>query len=275
MTGSPYGVAGLSMPSHHRQTIHNLTVAMRADSGVRALILGGSIAHGFARPDSDVDVSIVVDTADYQRRTRENRLHYTDRSLCSYEGGYIDGKFVDMEFLREVAATGSDPARFAYQDARILFSHVPELGDLLAAIVRYPVEQTAQRLERFAGQLLAWRWYFEESVRKESRYLEVLALHKLVLFSCRIVLAANHQFFPFHKWMLRVTQDAPHRPEHLLTDIADLLDDPSMAKVDAHVKALLGFYSLDYDAAMAVWPTRFMKDTELAWRSGSPSIDEL
>jgi predicted nucleotidyltransferase len=248
----------------------------KALPSVRALILGGSIAHGFARPDSDVDVSIVVDGADYQRRVRENRLHLSDSSMCDYDGGYVDGKFVDLEFLRRVAATGSDPARYAYQGARILFSRVPELDGVLTDITRYPVAEKADRLERFAGQLLAWRWYFEESARKQSRYLEVLALSKLVLFTCRIVLAANELFYPFHKWLLRVTQSAPHRTEHLLTDLDDLLrTTPPVATVDAQVTAILEFYGIDAEAAMAVWPTRFMKDTELAWLSGSPGIDDL
>lgn len=263
------------MAAHHAETIQNLVRELEADPGVRALILGGSIAHGFAAPDSDVDVSVVVDSADYRRRVDENQLTYYNESLCTYDGGYIDGKYVDVDFLRRVAATGSDPARYAYQDARILFSRVPELPVVLADITRYPVAEKADRITRFAAQLLAWRWYYQESVSKQSRYLEVLALHKLVLFTCRIVLAANELFFPFHKWMLRVTATAPHRPPGLIDDLDRLLSDPSEATVDIHVKAVLSFYGIDFAATEAVWSTYFMKDTELAWMSGHPPIDDL
>jgi len=248
---------------------------LERDRSIRALILGGSLAHGFARPDSDIDVSIVVDSAEYQRRMRESRLTYFDRSVCTYSGGYVDGKYVDVDFLRRVAASGSDPARYAYQDARILFSKVPDLAAILAAITRYPREEKPERIERFAAQLLAWRWYYSESVSKQSRYLETLSVHKLVLFTCRIVLAANELLYPFHKWMLRVTQTAANRPPKLIADLEELLANPSVPQVDAHVRAVLAFYGVDYAQAEATWSTWFMKDTELAWTSGFPPIDDL
>lgn len=265
----------VEIAAHHAETIDNLVRELEADPGVRALILGGSIAHGFATPESDVDVSVVVDSAEYRRRLDENRLTYYNESLCTYEGGYIDGKYVDIDFLRRVATSGSDPARYAYQDARILFSRLPELPAVLADITRYPVAEKADRITRFAAQLLAWRWYYQESVSKQNRYLEYLALHKVVLFTCRIVLAANELLFPFHKWMLRVTATAPHRPPGLLDDLDRLLDHPSEAAVDLHVKGVLAFYDLDFAAFEPVWSTYFLKDTELAWTTGHPPIDEL
>lgn len=260
---------------HHAETVANLVRQMEADPTVRALVLGGSLAHGFARADSDVDVTIVVDTEEYQRRVAENRLHHNDTSVVTYEGGYIDGKYVDTAFLRRVAEHGSDPARFAYADAQVLFSREPGLTELLASIARYPVEEQQERMDRFAAQLLAWRWYFSESVSKQSRYLEVLALHKLALFTCRLVLTANAMLYPYHKWLMRVTEQAPHRPADLMERLDAVLAAPTQADVDALVADVLAFYEVDQAATEKVWPTRFMKDTELAWQSGHPPIDDL
>lgn len=268
-------IGRMELSPHHAESIRNLVRALERDRGVEALILGGSLAHGFARPDSDIDVSIVVGSPEYQQRVRENRLTYYDESVCTYPDGYVDGKFVDVDFLRQVAASGSDPARYAYQDARILFSRVPDLAEVLAAITRYPVAEKPERIERFAAQLLAWRWFYGESRSKQSRYLEVLALQKLVLFTCRIVLAANELLYPFHKWMLRVTETATNRPPKLIADLEELLANPSVPLVDAHVRAVLAFYGVDYATADAAWSTWFMKDTELAWTSGFPPVDDL
>ena len=241
---------------------------------MRALLLGGSIAHGFARADSDIDVSIVVDAAEYRRRQREHRLHYNNRTLCTYDG-YIDGKYVDLGFLRLVAERGSEPARFAYEGAKVLFSRERELEAILAAIVRYPVEGKQQRIERFAAQLLAWRWFFSEGVRHGNRYLVTLAISKLVLFGCRVVLAENERLFPFHKWMLRVTAEAKRQPEGFMTAIDDLLQAPTWEKVDGFARGVLAFAGIDHDAANAAWPTTFMKDTELKWVREEAGIDEI
>lgn len=259
---------------HHAQTLDRLVAAFQSDPDVLALILGGSIAHGFAKPDSDVDVTLVVSPADYQGRQREGRLHYNNRELCTYDG-YIDGKYVDLDFLKLVAARGSDPIRYAYEGNRILFSRLDGLDSLLAAIVRFPVEEKAERLQRFAAQLLAWRWYYSESLRQQNRYLSFLALQKLVLFSARLILTENELLFPYHKWMLRVLASAPRKPDGFLQDLDTLLTFPPWETVDHHVRNLLAFLQIDFATADAAWPTRFMKDTELRWVTQETCIDDI
>lgn len=262
------------MEPHHAQSILNLTAEFEKDPAILALILGGSIAHGFARPDSDIDVTIVLDAADYAQRQREHRMHYNNRTLCTYDG-YIDGKYVDLDFLQRVAVRGSDPIRYAYQGNRILFSRLDGLEELLAAIVRFPREQKAERLQRFVAQLLAWRWYYREAIRQESAYLRTLAAQKLVLFGTRVVLNENELLFPYHKWMLRVLESAPRQPAGLKAAIEHVLTLPPWDDVDAYVMTLLAFVGIDHDAANAAWPTRFMKDTELRWLREEACIDDI
>lgn len=264
-----------TLARHHAEAVANLVRKMQADPSVHALVLGGSLAHGFARPESDVDVTIVVSSEEYERRSADGLLHHNDMSVVTYDGGYIDGKYVDLPFLRRVAEHGSDPARFAYDGAQVLFSRVAGLEELLATIARFPLEQQAERQERFAAQLLAWRWFHSESEAKASPYLRVLALHKLTLFTCRLALNANATLYPFHKWLLRVTEQVPHRPADLLDRIDELLAEPSQERVDALVADVLAFYGVDQAATERVWPTRFMKDTELSWLTGHPPVDDL
>ena len=68
------------------------------------------------------------------------------------------------------------------------------------------------RVARFAAQLLAYRWFHSEAVKKDSPYLGALARHKVTLFACRIVLARNERLYPFHKWLLAETERATDRP---------------------------------------------------------------
>ena len=110
------------MEKHHEETIELLVEEFKKDSSILALLLGGSIAHGFAKPDSDIDVSIIIGAEDYRKRKEENDIVYNNREIITYEGGYIDGKFMDIEFLRLVASRGSDPARYAFKGNRILFT---------------------------------------------------------------------------------------------------------------------------------------------------------
>jgi predicted nucleotidyltransferase len=262
------------MQKHHADSIENLVREFQRDPKVQALLLGGSLAHGCARPDSDIDVSIIVSPEEMAAVRRSGKLHYNNRTLCTYDG-YIDGKYMDLDFLRLVAARGSDPIRYAFEGNRVLFSRIAGLEPLLADIVRFPVADQTARRDRFAAQLLAWRWYYREGVRQASAYLRTLAVQKLVLFTCRLVLNENRLLYPYHKWMQRVTLAAPRRPAGLAERLDALLAAPGWELVARHARETLAFAGLDFAAADATWPSHFLRDTELRWMTAEPAIDDL
>lgn len=120
-------VAGLRLWPHHVETLRRTVDRFSADPSVRAVILGGSLAHGFGGEGADVDVVVVVSPEELARRTRTLELTHATHDLATYPGGYVDAKFVDLDFLRDVAARGSDPARWAFDGVRVLLSREPAL----------------------------------------------------------------------------------------------------------------------------------------------------
>src|SRR5215468_10586135 len=137
------------MYAHHRESVERTTAHFAADRSVLALILGGSIAHGFAAEDSDVDVLIVVSDAEYAQRRRDASLQFIDTDLCVYPNGYVDGKYLGESLVRRIAECGSEPARYAFKDAQILFSRIDGLEQLVREIPRYPADGKEERLQRF------------------------------------------------------------------------------------------------------------------------------
>ena len=53
------------MYEHHQTSINNLINYFKDDIGVMAIILGGLIAKGCERADSDVDAIVVVSQGKY------------------------------------------------------------------------------------------------------------------------------------------------------------------------------------------------------------------
>jgi len=260
------------MYDHHRESIERTTQRFANDPEVRALLLGGSVAHGFATPTSDIDVLIVVDDAAYEDRRRDGRLQYFDPELCTYDGGYVDGKYLGVGFLRQVAERGSDPARFAFKDAQVLLSQVDGLDATLRAIRRYPVAQKPERIQRFYAQFETWHWYAHEALKLGNRHLLGVAVGKLVLFGGRLVLVHNELLYPYHKWFLTVLERAPNKPAELMPRIAALYADPSADNIRAFYETVLTFRSWECNV---VWPTQFMLDSELNWLDGRTPVDDL
>jgi len=90
------------MDLHHSQTIQNVIEHFQRDPEVRALLLSGSIAHGFQTSTSDVDIMIFISEEDYQKRFQRGQLTFFNTDLPTYEGGYIDGKYISLDFVKQV-----------------------------------------------------------------------------------------------------------------------------------------------------------------------------
>jgi len=271
------------MYPHHVDTIHNVTAHFERDPSVLALLLGGSIAHGFEAATSDVDVMIVLSDADHAAQAKAGRLTYHNAELATYPDGFIDGKFTSIGFIGDVAERGSEPARYGCKDARILFNRIPDLPDAeLDALLRraavYPVAYKKERLKRFRAQFAAWRWFAAEARVKANRFLLNLAVAKLTMFGIRLILADNELLYPFHKWALKELERAPNKPDGVVAAIERMNEDPSEENVQAFFDMIKEHK--EWEEGMPPdgwqrWGSQFMVDVELTWLNGGMAVDDL
>ncbi|KAF2274066.1 uncharacterized protein EI97DRAFT_502954 [Westerdykella ornata] len=263
-----------TMYEHHAQSIENIKNHLWADPSVLALLLSGSIAHGFENAESDVDILIVLSDEDYANLlSNGRRLTFKNFDLCTYEGGFFDGKYISIDFIRRVAARGSEPARFGFEGAKVLFSRVEGLEQLLKEVVTYPVAEKRDRIVRFRAQLEGWHWYCSEAKRRDNPYLLSTAVSKLVLFGTRLVLAHNEMLYPFHKWMLKVLEQAPDKPDGMLECIDQLCRNPTAERVETFYEMVKNFR--DWEESPNGWGSQYMLDVELNWMDGTTPVDDL
>lgn len=261
------------MEKHQKECLEAFLERCKTDPTILAVLLGGSIAHGFARPKSDIDVMLVVSAEEYERRKEARQLAYSIWDLCTYEEGYVDCKFVDLNYMELVAKQGSDPARFAFKDARIVYSRLDqELEKLLESVSQFPDLEQGHRRRRFAAQLLAWRWYYEEGLKKGNLYLQTLAAQKLVLFGCRLVLNENRMLYPYHKWLMQVTRRAAEIPQGFF-DLVDLvLDKQGQEHTRKFCSLLLDWVQVAEEELD--WPNYFLHDSEQSWLYLQTPVDD-
>jgi hypothetical protein len=261
------------MSPHHADTIQRTTDYFAAQPNVIGLLLACSLAHGFATPASDVDVMIVVSDAEHRERLQNGGTCFFSRELCTYPDGYVDGKYTSPAYLTEVGARGSEPARFAFQDARVLFSRMPSLSERLVNIARYPSEEKESRLWRFQAQFEAWQWYCAQALEKRNLTLLRTAVSKLVLFGGRIVLAHNETLYPFHKWFLRVLEKVPRQPAGLMAQIEALASEPTRERIEEFAQSIREFRP--WKISHATWPAQFMADSENNWLHHPAPVDDI
>jgi hypothetical protein len=260
------------MWDHHRRTIDRLTQRFSTDPCFPALIVGGSLVKGYGRPDSDVDIILIATDEEYAQRLTANQLHYFSTEDCDYPGGYVDGKIVDVQFLRDAADRGSEPARAAFRGAFLAYCRNPEVEHLLQLIPIYPEEGHIEKVRSFIAQLLAWQWYVGEADKLANTYLMHHAVSELLLYGGRLILAHNRILYPYHKWFMTELRGAPELPEGFLGYMEDLLAQPSKAAADQYCECILGFQT--WERPPEGWPARFMFDTEWTWRTGRVALPD-
>lgn len=260
------------MEAHHRRTIERVTELFQPDPRFVAVIIAGSVARCWSRPDSDVDIMMIATDEEYARRAAAEDHHYFNRDLCDYPGGYVDGKLIDMQFLRDAADHGSEPARAAFVGAFTAFSRDPEVDDLLARIPVYPEAEREQKIKAFYSQMMLLNWYVTEAEKRSDPYLLGHVVSELVLYGGRLILAHNRILFPYHKWFMRALLSAPDKPANFMELTGQLLHHPGSDTAQAFCDCVGSFQDWGVTFPQAV--VRFMKDREWAWRYGRSDLAE-
>ena len=204
------------MYQHHFDSIQKLKTYFSGKNGVIALILGGSVVKGNARPDSDLDAIVVVTEEMYARLEGENRLAEVVRGFCTYEGGYFDVKYKTKGILKRAAECASEPTRNAFEKAQVLFSSDPEIEPLVHKIEQYPVWQKKEKLACFSANLKLNSDYFFHCTGKDNAYMRAHLAQEIVYSVYRLILLENELLFPCNRRLEETVRRAEHRPEDIL-----------------------------------------------------------
>lgn len=261
------------MLAHHQRAIESITNKLKENEDVLGVIIGGSVAHGFAKEDSDIDVMIVVSDELHRARIESGDVNYFETESTPYEGGYVDGKYTSEAFIRKIAEMGSEPARFAYKDSIVTFSKIDGLDQLVLAASQYPIELQKEKMEKFYAQFETWKWMFYEGLKRDQTYVLEYAISQYVLFAGRLVLAYNKELYPFHKWFIQVLEHAEHKPEDIITLMHDALTSKTKESVEALYHCVENFHT--WPKSEKGWPSRFMLDSEINWMTGHVPVADL
>lgn len=250
---------------HHQRTIDKVVAKFAEDKDVIALIFAGSLTKGWGSENSDVDVMIVKTDAAFAQHVDEK--HYTDYDpdIADYEGGYVDIKFIDVGFLRDVAQHGSEVARSAFMGAIVPLCHDPEVATLVNQIPLYPEAEYAAKIRSFYTQTFVWNWYVGEAIKRDDKYLLLRAVSDLALFGCRLILTYNRKLFPYHKWLRKQVESAPNKPENMLELMDAMLDKPTRESTQAFFDCINNLH--DWGMTPRECFTQFLLDSEWNWRT--------
>ncbi|MEM6749816.1 MAG: nucleotidyltransferase domain-containing protein [Planctomycetota bacterium] len=260
---------------HHQQAVESLLPTLDDDPDALALILGGSLARGRGRADSDLDGYIVLtDHAMARRIERDDLVDTTKSHHCQYEGGYFDLKCVTRAILEQAVEEASEPFRASLVGVNIAWTRQGEapLDDLVARIAAYPEAGHAKKVLHLACVLEGTKWFALEAEKREDAYLTLWAAQRAVLFASRLILAHNRVLFPYHKWLTRAVAECPDKPDGIDDAIQAASREPCRA--NTHVVCDLAMHFQDWGKHPVGWWNPFITEVEWAWRWGPTPIED-
>lgn len=258
---------------HHKKAIENLVERMEQDPECLAVIIGGSVAKGVAREDSDIDCYLVVSDDAFNSRKQRDSLFYFSREGCDYEGGYIDGKVINYSFLIQAADKGSEPTRASFEGAFVAYSLIPDLQRLVDRIPVYPESRRGKNFTDFYAQVLLYGHYFaDRALKLNNIYLLSHSVSQIALFAGRLILAYNRILFPCHKSLMSALEKAPDKPESYMELQHTMLTKPTKETIGEFVQCISSFHAWGITMEEAV--SRFVENNEWNWIDGEPPISD-
>jgi hypothetical protein len=260
------------MEAHHLRVIERLTEKFQDDPRYLGLIVGGSLVKGWGGVNSDVDIMLIANDEEYARGVATGELWYYNKELCDYPDGYVDGKIFDLQFLKDAAQKGSEPARAAFTKVFLAYSHLPELDELIKQIPVYQEADRDAKIKAFYGQVQMLNWFVGEAEQKNSAYLMAHATSEMVFYTARLLLAYNRILYPYHKWLMRVVEGAPEKPENFLQLADTLLKQGSAVNAQALWDCIYNFreWNITYSEGLV----NFLQESEWNWRDGRAPLQD-
>ena len=261
-----------SVYKHHQEAINNLITVFKGAPGIVACILGGSVAKGLARPDSDIDAIVIVTDEKHASLAAERRLSECIFESCPYEGGYFDIKYTTKGYLLEVKARGSEPARNAFAGAMVLFSGDGEIDEIVLRLGVFQRNEKEEKMRSFYCTLALNQGYFW-NLSQDNTYLRMRTAADILLYGYRLLLEYNEVLFPCHKSLTATVERLRAKPDAIVEKGERLLRTLSDEAKKDFVDAVLGFINYTPPPWSEVL-TQYIDDNEQWWYKNRPVLSE-
>jgi hypothetical protein len=257
---------------HHQHAIDRLIDQYREDPRFLAMLVGGSIAKGRAREDSDVDVNFIVSDEEFKLRQETTDLWFFDPDLGERPELYAEGMIISRQFLLDAIERGSEPTRASFKGAIIGFSHIDDLPELLSRVTQYPEAERDEKIGAFYAQMAIAHWFVHDAEARRDPYLASWAATEMVLYASRLVLAHNRILYPYHKWLGYEVAQAPERPERFIELAAELVATPTATTGQALMDSMHAFR--DWGVPQAEITSRYARYNLLQWQEQRPALQD-
>lgn len=260
------------MYKHHEESIEIMKEYYKKQGAI-AVILGGSIAKGKEREDSDIDAMVVLTSEEYSKKEAINATTETINGLCTYEGGYFDVKYMTKEYLLDLATKGSEPARNGFMNAKVLYSDDREIESIISEISVFQKSEKEQKLLSFYSDFWLNYYYFLKSCPIEG-YMKMRTIAEIIYSIYRIILQENEILFDCNRRLEEQVENISDETRELVNLAKSLEKSQAIEDTDKFVEKFLLITNYIPPQDLNTVFTTYSRDFQEWWREPRPNINE-
>lgn len=186
-----------------------------------AIILCGSLAKNTENENSDVDIFVIVDDIEFEKRKLCKDYFVGTIFEQSNYPVYIDGKIINKNFLKKIWTEGNECIKNTFSQIQLLYS----IDNEIEAIIKNIDKKNYQKNENI------WKFYalMKSNKFKANDDIEniIQIKHSIfftVFFACRLILAHNDIYYPCVKNMEKEIVKCINKPKNFIENMHKLLD---------------------------------------------------
>lgn len=260
------------MYKHHEESIEKMKKYFE-EMGAVALILGGSVTKGKARPDSDLDGMVILTDEDYVEREKRGATTEVVEGHCTYEGGYFDVKYMTKRYLAELACKGSEPARNGFTGARLLFTHDPDIERMIADIPIFQTKEKDEKMLSFYSDFWLNYYYFLKCCPLDG-YMKLHAVNEVIYSIYRMILQEHEILFPSNRRLEEFVAGISKETAELVSLGRICAKTQEMPDIDKFAEYFLKLTAYEAPTDIGRVLSQYTTDFEQWWRVPRPNINE-
>jgi predicted nucleotidyltransferase len=217
------------MTIEHKTAIEMIIHDAKKHKYILGVILIGSLAKNTGNKDSDVDLIVVVDDDEFNKRKFEKNYFcgtIFDKSKYSV---YIDGKIVNKKYLEILWTEGSHSAKNTFSNVELLYSKDSAIEDLLKKVDKknYCKEEN---IRKFYSLMKSYKFKADDDIENIIQVKH--SIFYSVFFACRLVLEHNNIYYPCIKNMENELKNCKEKPNEFLEKMHKVLTTLSIKELE-------------------------------------------
>jgi len=261
-----------------KQILNKLVEALQIIEGIEAIALGGSVARGIAKADSDIDIGLYYhDTSPFSiDAVKVLAEQFNDTATVADFGGWgkwvnggawltIEGQRVDFLY-RSIdtlqawitkSQAGEIELDYYQQPATGFYSYIylgelsickplyqvnTVLDDLKEQVANYPIKLKEKIIKDFTWQAAFSLIHAEKAMARDDTFTFIGCLHRAASSIIQLAYAYNEQYFISDKGAVSECSQFSLIPQYFAEHIEDIFFKPDTGSIH-YLREMIGYFS--------------------------------